>query len=353
MTEATPARIRPATPNEPGLEPPDSPEIRATDAELQADLLESLVESADYVDVRKPLPARSGTGLQLATPEAIRDAFVAAWGVLSHFLHLDTGPSRALEDVRNLVLYDIPDGTRSTLSVPSSMDVETDAGMYCLAVVHTLASLGARRAVLLTHTVYNRERGPEDTKRFLEIMARGVEPFRGYARRHKIAMHLHGMHEGYELGPLLSQAFLPPRDPRFDAHFLLEYEEEWFLTPDGRALLEQLPEIDVAIRHTKLQVSGGWIPLKMRKSAYVYSQNGSLNSNWSYDEYAAMVAVAYAAKLLHTGEGLSKKYVSVDEIKDRYRQRELNLQQRVVKLKASPRKLFVIGSPTGLIQVYA
>ena len=57
--------------------------------------------------------------------------------------------------------------------------------------------------------------------------------------------------------------------------------------------------------------------------------------------------------MLHKGEGLSKKYVSVDEIKDRYRRRELNLQQRVVKLKGSPRKLFVIGSPTGLIQVYA
>ncbi len=353
MTEATPARNRPAIPEEPGLEPPDSPEIRTTDAELQADLLESLVESADYVDVRKPLPARSGSGLQLATPEAIRDAFVAAWEGLSHSLHLEIGPSRALEDIRNLVLYDIPDGTRSTLSVPSAMDVETDAGMYCLALVHTLASLGARRAVLLTHTVYNRERGPEDTKRFLEIMARGVDPFRGYARRHRIAMHLHGIHEGYELGPLLSQAFPTPPDPRFDAHFLLEYEEEWFLTPEGRAHLEQIPEIDVVIRHTKLQVSGGWIPLRMRKSAYMYSQNGSLNSNWSYDEYAAMVAVAYAAKLLHKGEALSKQYVSVDEIKDRYRQRELNLQQRIVKLKEAPRKLFVIGSPTGLVQIYA
>lgn len=353
MTEATRARNRPAVPEEPGLEPPDSPESAATDAELQADLLESLVESADYVDVRKPLPARSGSGLQLATPEAIRDAFVAAWEGLSHSLHLEVGPSRALEEVRDLVLYDIPDGTRSTLSVPPVMDVETDAGMYCLALVHTLASVGARRAILLTHTVYNRERGPEDTQRFLEILARGVDPFRGYARRHRIGMHLHGIHEGYELGPLLAQAFPPPVRSRFDAHFLVEYEEEWFLTPEGRAVLEQLPDVDIVIRHTKLQVSGGWIPLKMRKSAYMYSQNGSLNSNWSYDEYAAMVAVAYAAKLLHKGEGLSKKYVSVDEIKDRYRRRELNLQQRVVKLKGSPRKLFVIGSPTGLIQVYA
>ena len=353
MAEATPVRTRPAVPEEPGLEPPDSTAAGATDAELQADLLEALVESADYVDVGKTLPARSGGALQLATPEAIRDAFVTAWEGLSHSLHLGVGPSAALDGIRDLVLYDIPDGTRSTLSVPGALDVEADAGMYCLNVVHTLASLGAVRAVLLTHTIYNRERGPEDTKRFLEIMARGVEPFRGYTRRHGIRMHLHGMHEGYELEPLLAKAFPAPKRPRFDAHFLVEYEEEWFLTPEGRALLEDLPAIDVVVRHTKLQVSGGWIPMRMRKAAYMYSQNGSLNSNWSYDEYAAMVAVAYAAKLLQTGEALNKKYVSVDEIKDRYRQRELNLQERVVKLKESPKKLFVIGSPVGLVRVYA
>jgi hypothetical protein len=353
MTQVTPVRTRPAVPEEPGLEPPDPTDAAATDAGLQADLLESLVESADYVDVGKTLPARSGGDLRLATPEAIRDAFVAAWEGLSHSLHLGVGPTSALEGVRDLVLYDIPDGTRSTLSVPETLDVEADAGMFCLSLVHTLSSLGAKRAILLTHTIYNRERGPSDTKRFLEILSHGVEPFRGYARRHGIRMHLHGMHEGYELEPLLTKAFPPPASPRFEAHFLLDYEEEWFLTPEGRALLEELPPVDVVVRHTKLQVSGGWIPLRMRKSAYMYSQNGSLDSNWSYDEYAAMVAVAYAAKLLQSGEALSKQYVSVDEIKDRYRQRELQLQERVVKLKDAPRKLFLIGSAVGLVQVYA
>lgn len=353
MTEASHVRPRPAVPEEPGLEPPDSTEAAATDAELQADLLESLVESADYVDVGRTLPARSGGGLQLATPEAIRDAFVTAWEALSHSLHLEVGASTALEEVRNLVLYDIPDGTRSTLSIPAAMDVEMDAGIFCLTLVHTLASLGATSSLILTHTIYNRERGAADTQRFLEMLSRGVEPFRNYARRHGVQMRVHGLHQGYELEPLLSKAFPPPASPRFEAHFLLEYEEEWFLTPEGRAMLESLPAIDVVVRHTKLQVSGGWIPMRMRKSAYVYAQNGSLSSNWSYEEYAALVAVAYAAKLLQAGEALSKQYVSVDEIKDRYRRRELQLQERVVKLKDPPRKLFVVGSPVGLVQVYA
>jgi len=144
-----------------------------------------------------------------------------------------------------------------------------------------------------------------------------------------------------------------PSHPKFDAHFLMDYEEEWFLSPEGRALLEVLPPIDVVVRHTKLGISGGWIPTRMRKAAYVYSQNGTVHSNWNFNEYAAMVAVTYLAKILHEGEALSKTYASIDEIKARYRDREIRLRQKIVRLSSKPRKLFVVGSPVGLIQVYA
>ena len=353
MADAGPIRAKPAIPDGSGLEPPVSTDSPLTDTELKEDLFRSLLESADLVDGRVALPARSVGSLQLATPESIRTAFVEAWEGLSHSLGLPVTPEQALAGVRDLVLYDIPDGTRSTLSVPVGHDIEADAGMYCLAMVHTLVSLGSRRAVLLTHTAYNRERGPDDTKRFLTILEKGIEPFRGYARRHRVAMHLYGLHAGYELAPKLLEAFAVPADPTFDAHFLLDYQEEWFLTPEWREYLEALPEIDVVVRHTKLQVSGGWIPLRMRKSAYMYSQNGSLHSNWTFPEYAALVAVAYLAKLLQQGEAFSKQYVSVDEIKDRHKKREVDLLQRTVRLAAKPRKFFVVGSPVGLVQVYA
>ena len=139
----------------------------------------------------------------------------------------------------------------------------------------------------------------------------------------------------------------------FNAHFLMDYEEEWFLTPSGRDLLDVLPMIDVVVRHTKLGIAGGWIPTRMRRSSYVYSQNGSVHSNWNFEEYAAMVAVTYLSKLLHQGEGLSKTYASVDEMKARYRDREIKLRQKIIRLRPKPKKLFVLGSPVGLIQVYA
>src|SRR2546422_4551109 len=111
----------------------------------------------------------------------------------------------------------------------------------------------------MTHTIYNRDRGLEETKRFLEILLKGIDPFREYARRHGLAIHLEGIREGYELEQEFNRAFPMPSHPKFDAHFLLDYEEEWFLSPDGRALLEALPPIDVVVRHTKLGISGGWI----------------------------------------------------------------------------------------------
>jgi hypothetical protein len=353
VTASGSPKTRPAPPEEPGLEPPDSIDADPVDDRLQEDLFQSLVESADYVDGRTPLPARSGGTLQLATPEAIRAAFAESWDALSHSLGLGIDPDHALVGVRDLVMYDIPDGTRSTLSVPVDYDVEADAGLYCLALVHTLASLGARTNVILTHTAYNRERGPDETRRFLEVLAKGIDPFREYARRHGIAIHLEGIGAGYELEGSFRRAFPLPAESKFDAHFLMDYEEEWFLTSSGRELLDALPLIDVVVRHTKLGIAGGWIPTRMRKTAYLYSQNGSVHSNWNFEEYAAMIAVTYLAKVLHQGEALSKTYASVDEIKARYRDREIRLRQKIVRLRPKPRKLFVLGSPVGLIQVYA
>src|SRR5947208_68230 len=78
----------------------------------------------------------------------------------------------------------------------------------------------------------------EETKRFLDVLAKGIDPFRHYARRHGIAIHLEGLGSGYELEGAFRRAFPLPEEPKFDAHFLMDYEEEWFLTPHGRELLD-------------------------------------------------------------------------------------------------------------------
>ncbi len=323
---------------------------------LDEELLNALLESADY---GKP-PGRRGDAasraLALAPPEALADAFRATWDALDEALGLGIKGEDALDHVADLVLYDIPDGTRSTLTVPPRMDVDLDAGMYCLALVHALKSLGARQAVLMTHTAYNRARGPDDTARFLKVVARAVEPVAQYAQRHRVDIRLVGSAPGYELEDLLSRKFASaeaPSEPApFRAHVLVDYAEEMFLTPEGRDALASLPDVDVCVRHTKLQVSGGWIPTRMLRSSFVYCQNGTLFSNWEPEEYAGLVAVALLSKKLMSGEVLSKSYLDIDDVKRRYQMRELNLFQKVVRLRPDAKKLFVAGSPIGLYQIY-
>lgn len=347
-------KLRPSS--EPGLEfvPELEGPVRADNdlSPLDEELLNALMASVDYGRREPGIRPGAAKDFTLAPPGEIVESFRATWDRLAAELDLGLGSDAALAAFRDLVVYDIPDGTRSTLTVPPMMDVDLDAGMYGLALVHTLKSLGARTAVVMTHTVYNRARGPEDTQRFLRMVGKAVEPAAQYARRHRVALDLIGLGAGYELEGLLAEKLTPLEDPEFRAHFLVDYAEEMFLTPEGRAALERLPNIDVCVRHTKLQVSGGWIPTRMLRSSYVYCQNGTLFSNWEPDELVALAAVALLSKKLMSGEVLNKAYLDIDDVKRRFQLREMNLFQSVVKLRPEPRKLFVLGSPIGLYQIY-
>ncbi len=318
---------------------------------LDTALLQALMESVD-LSGRRPHGAVPLAPFALAPPEDILGDFLWIWTALQKELSLPVGAEEALAAFEDLTVYDIPDGTRTTLTVPAEMDVDLDAGMYCVAFVHAMRALGAKRCILMTHTAYNRKRGAGDEARFLRVLAKGVEPMSAYARRHRVALHLVGAGPAYELEPLLASAIPAVERPSFDAWFLVDYAEDMILQADGAREIATLPDVDVCVRHTKLQVSGGWIPTKMLRSTYVYCQNGTLFSNWTHEEYAAMAASCLLSKVLMSGEVLSKAYTDIDEVKRRFQLRELSLFQKSVKLREHPRKLFVVGSPVGLYQIY-
>jgi len=261
-------------------------------------------------------------------------------------------PASALRDVRDLVVYDIPDGTRTTLSTNERIDVELDAGMWCLSFIHTLRSLGARRAVLMTHTNYNRQRGESELERIMAVVERGIAPVADYCGRNEINARLIGLSDDYELSDSLKAAFPERSDSDFEVFFLIDYREESFLEDQGRKLMSMLPDIDVVVRHTKMHISGGWLPTKTLRSTYLYCQNGTVYTNWTFDEHVSLVGAALMAKYLNHGEILVKTYPSVDDVKKRYQKRELSLSNRVVRVRDSPKKLYVMGSPWGLVQLY-
>src|SRR3972149_5324686 len=60
------------------------------------------------------------------------------------------------------------------------------------------------------------------------------------------------------------------RNKNFTHHILINYSEDWAIS--NLATVHNLPKISSVIRFTKGFVSGGWLPMKMQETTFVYSQ---------------------------------------------------------------------------------
>lgn len=265
---------------------------------------------------------------------------------------INTTVKDAQESVKELVLYDILDGSRTTLTSKPFIEPKDDIALFSIALIHTLRVLGAKSCVIMLHTSYNRERGEKEFKRVLNLIKSGAELIKQYSVENGIRCNCLRVNEDYELIGLLKDVEQQTQDGTFNAYFLFDYNEEWPATKEGYDILSTLPDINVHVRHTKFQPSGGWILGKMRKSAFLYSQNGTVYSNWEPDEVVALVAMALLAKKFNEKEMLSKTYSDFNEIKQRYVKRELYLFRKVIQLKEKAKKLFIFGSPEGTYQIY-
>lgn len=286
------------------------------------------------------------------SPSIIQSDFYKIWNKIIQKINLDIRLSKDLVELKNLVIYDILDGTRTTLLSKSMINKNLETVFYVLNFIHTLKTLGLRDCYIMIHTSYNRERGEKEFKRILEKISIGVPLIKKYAIQNNIRCSCICPSENYELIHLLNDVIDSTKNGDFHSYFLFDYNERWITTELAHDIINTLPDIDVYVRHTKFQVSGGWIPEKMSHSVFLYSQNGTIYSNWDSDELVALVALALLAKLLHEGEVLNKIYHTQEEIIRRYKLREVNLFNKVIFLRENPKKLFIIGSPLGLYQFY-
>ncbi len=258
----------------------------------------------------------------------------------------------AQESIKDLVLYDALDGGRTTLTSKGSIDPKDDIPLFSITLIHTLQALGAKSCIIMIHTFYNRKRGKNEFNRILNIVKSGSELIKQYSIKNDVRCHCLCINKNYELIDLLREVERQTHNGSFNAYFLFDYNEEWYNTEEGFNLINTLPDINVHIRHTKLNFSGGWIPSKMKKSAFLYSQNGARYSNWEPKEVVALVAMALLAKKFNEEEGFSKIYSSDNEIQHRYIKREIELFEKTAYLREHPRKLFIFGSSIGPYKIY-
>jgi len=287
-----------------------------------------------------------------ASGSTIKKDFYRIWKKIVQKIDLDIINDEDCNEVKNLVLYDILDGNRSTLISKPAIDRNLEAPLYTLNFIHTLRALGARSCYIMIHTSYNRERCNADFNQIMKKIALGAPLIKEYAIQNDVHCSCIGMQENYEHICLLNDITESTKDGNFHTYFLFDYNEKWVLTKSTQNMLNTMPNIDVYIRHTKFQPSGGWIPEKMSRSAFLYSQNGSTYSNWESDEIITLLALSLLAKLLHKGEILSKTYATSEEINKRYKLREGKLFNKSIKLRLDPKKLFMMGSPFGIYQFY-
>jgi hypothetical protein len=288
-----------------------------------------------------------------ASPSKIRKDFCAIWTNINEKIgNAQISVEDAQEAVKELVLYDALDGSRTTLTSKVFIEPKDDVPLFSIALIHTLRVLGSKSCIIMLHTSYNRERGEKEFKRILSMIKSGSELIKQFSIEHGIRCNCLCMNKNYELIDVIRDVEQQTQAGTFDAYFLIDYNEEWATTKKGCDILNTLPIIDVYIRHTKFNFSGGWIPRKMRRSAFLYSQNGTTYCNWRSDEIVALVAMALLAKKLNEGEGLSKVYYDYKEIKHRYIKREVKLFEKTLQLSEHPQKRFICGSSIGTYQFY-
>ena len=287
-----------------------------------------------------------------ALTSKIENDFYNIWNNIVQKAELNISVNTAIKEFKNLVLYEALDGSRSTLTSTQNISRETEGALYVINFIHVLRTLGAKTCFIMIHTSYNRSRGKNEFKNILRCIEIGARLIKRYAIENNICCPCICMNENHELINLLKDVTESTKNGEFCAYFLFDYNEEWAMTEKGQNIIKNLPDIDVHIRHTKFQFSGGWIPSKMSHSAFLYSQNGSTYSNWDSDELVTLSALSLLAKLLHKGEALNKIYLTREEINQRYELRELKLFNKVINLRENPKKLFMIGSPIGAYQFY-
>ena len=285
-----------------------------------------------------------------ASTSTIKNDFYKIWNMIIQKTQLNISVDTAMKEFENLTIYEAVDGSRSTLN--QNLNRGEECVLYVINFIHTLKALGAKTCLIMIHTSYNRNRGENEIKNILHNIEIGSALIKKYGIQNNICCSCICINEDYELIDLLKDVTESTKNGEFCTYFLFDYNEKWAMTERGQNIIKNLPNIDVHIRHTKFQFSGGWIPDKMSHSAFLYSQNGSIYSNWDSDELVTLLALSLLAKLLHKGEILSKTYITRNEINKRYRLRELELFNKVIELRSNPKKLFMIGSPNGVYQFY-
>ncbi|MBL7160637.1 MAG: hypothetical protein ISS93_02160 [Candidatus Aenigmarchaeota archaeon] len=240
---------------------------------------------------------------------------------------LDTDP----EQMKDLVIYELTDGTRTCSSLNGS-DAYVDGGAFILRMAHLLNAVGARNFYVLTTGRNHKIR--DNYMEIMDALLKEVDIYTEFASQQNICLRFVGDLEGIshpKAGEFREQLKALEKQTSTNTGMtlfvLIDYDTEWALSSEE---FKGLPGANVIVKHTKGQVNEGlWLPGKLHGNSFVYAQNASSGRNWSDRDLLHLIAASLRSMILHKGLQYGKSYQEgeAEEIQNK-REKDLSLVHR-------------------------
>lgn len=217
------------------------------------------------------------------------------------------------EDLANLCVYDMTDGTRTSTDLKGG-DAYFDGGLFALRFTNVLRALGAKNVYLnVIHTGHKRRVNYKD---IYEAMVKLVDVYLDYANKYNARLKFLGnLDERIDVeGSKLNIAEIlkgleekTKNNKGITIHILINFSTRWLARHEE--IYNNLPEINVVVRHTKGYINGDMQLFgRMDNYSLVYVQNGSSSTNWSDRQIVNLAVICLRSYILNRGTHLTKTY---------------------------------------------
>jgi hypothetical protein len=236
------------------------------------------------------------------------------------------------------VIYEMTDGMRTSTG-QKGQDSYFDGGIFCLRFINILRVLGMPACYI--NVIEEKHKKRENYEDIFSGLKKLYPIYEEYANEYKIRLKFLGDlgenlepagHKGNFARELQDLEKKTENNSKFCAIFLINYSLDW--ATSHLDVFNDLPNIDVTVRHTKFQFPTGMMlpPFRSDFSSLMYIQQGSAGSTWSNSQLLTLIALAVRSNVLNSGTQYLKCYNAGEK--------ELIRAQREEKLYFVHRQLF-------------
>lgn len=224
------------------------------------------------------------------------------------------GIDRFEKNVKKTVIYEMTDGMRTSTTLEGS-EAYFDGGIFSLRFINILRTLGMPACYV--NVIEDRHRKRDNYADIFEGLKKLYRVFDKYAKDYGVKFKFLGDLNIQLEPPSVSGNFATDlkalerktkNNTNFIAYFLINYSLDWAM--ENESFFMDLPNINVTIRHTKLQFPTGMMlpPSKSDYSSLVYVQQGSAGTTWTDLQLIYLVALALRSKILNEETQYLKQY---------------------------------------------